>query len=431
MSDLLDKGEREDLSQNDLFYDEDFSSSSEDFFASRDDESSFCSEDFSEGNSDKSFYGSEGIAQSKSSPEMEYADLEYFEEPRASESILTYKCPNCGAGLVYDAKKQTFVCEFCISSFNEEDLKKTEAEERAKKIETEESEFSESVNQYSCSSCGAEIIVDKNTAADFCYYCHNPIVMADKVSGVFKPSKIIPFKIDKKGAEETFLRYAKKKWFCPKDYFSEAQSEKIQGVYYPFWVTDADATARLDATAYKVRTWTSGEYQYTETSKYDVKRGGEIHFEDIVTSAISGEDKKMLEGILPYPKDEHIDFSMPYLQGFMAKKRNIERESLSAEVRNRMEKYSEDILRDTIRGYSSVSTDSLGLRLLSSHWEYTLMPIWILTYKKGEKTFVYAMNGSTGKIYGELPISPLKLAILGVAVSAVTALIAFLIGGAL
>ena len=196
-------------------------------------------------------------------------------------------------------------------------------------------------------------------------------------------------------------------------------------------MTDADATARLDATAYKVRSWTSGEYHYTETKKYDVKRGGNIHFEDITTSAISDEDKKMLEGILPYPKDEHIDFSMPYLQGFAAKKRNVERESLSGEVRERMRGYSETLLSDTVIGYTSVNTDSVSMNVNSAHWEYTLMPIWILTYKKGEKTYVYAMNGSTGKIYGELPLSPWKLAILGVAVSAITALIAFLIGGAM
>ena len=407
MNDALDRAEREGSFDESLFYGN------------------------YDSNAPKEDFSADNTEYHEDIPEMEYADLDYFEEETPNENILTYKCPNCGAGLVYDAKKQTFVCEFCISSFTESELKKTDAEEKAKKIEEDEANFSESVNQYSCASCGAEIIVDKNTAADFCYYCHNPVVMADKVTGAFKPSKIIPFKIDKKGAEDIFLSYAKKKWFCPKDYFSEAQSEKIQGVYYPFWVTDADATARLDATAHRVRTWTSGDYQYTETSKYDVKRGGEIHFEDIVTSAISGEDKRMLEGILPYPKDEHIDFSMPYLQGFMAKKRNIERESLSVEVRSRMEKYSEDILRDTVHGYSSVNTDFVSLNVTGSHWEYTLMPIWILTYKKGEKTFVYAMNGSTGKIYGELPISPLKLAILGVAVSAITAIIAFLIGGAL
>ena len=359
-------------------------------------------------------------------------DTRGFEEDfydAKAENALTYKCPNCDAGLVYDAEKQRFVCKFCISDFSEDELKNTEAEKKAKKAEKEQEDFANAVNQYNCPSCGAEIIVDKSTAADFCYYCHNPVVLSDKVSGAYKPSKIIPFKFDKEEAKRIFRDYSKKKWFCPKDYFSEAHSEKISGVYYPFWVTDADVNAHLDTTAFSVRSWTSGDYRYTETSRYDVKRSGDIHFEDITTSALSEEDKRMLEGVLPYPKNEHIDFAIPYLQGFQAKKRDLDRDMLTNEVRGKMKKYSEDMLRDTIHGYSRVETDTMDISIHNSHWEYTLMPIWVLTYKKGNKTFIYAMNGSTGKIYGELPVSPWKLGLLGVAVGAVVALFGFLIGG--
>ena len=99
-----------------------------------------------------------------------------------------------------------------------------------------------------------------------------------------------------------------------------------------------------------------------------------------------------------------------------------------------MDGYASTLLRDTIRGYTSVDSGDTIVRIDNSHWEYSLMPIWILTYRhegrKKTKTYTYAMNGNTGKIYGELPVSPWKLAILGVAVSAITALIAFLIGGA-
>ncbi|MBR1966118.1 MAG: hypothetical protein IKA22_05860, partial [Lentisphaeria bacterium] len=34
----------------------------------------------------------------------------------------TYKCPNCGAGLVFDAEKQKLHCDFCISDFDESEL---------------------------------------------------------------------------------------------------------------------------------------------------------------------------------------------------------------------------------------------------------------------------------------------------------------------
>ena len=59
------------------------------------------------------------------------------------------------------------------------------------------------------------------------------------------------------------------------------------------------------------------------------------------------------------------------------------------------------------------------------------MPIWILTYKnKKGKVYTYAMNGHTGKIYGELPISKWKLALGAIIASLLLApIIALIIAG--
>ena len=344
------------------------------------------------------------------------------------DSTITYKCPNCDAGLLFDAEKQSFICEFCLSSFTEAELDGNSAKEKSEKWEEENRAFNEEINEYHCPSCGADVIMDKTTAADFCYYCHNPIVLVGKMSGFMKPTKIVPFRFDKAEAKATFLRYARKKWFVPNDYFSEEHSDKIKGVYYPFWVTDADSCASLDAIGHKVRSWRQGDYIYTETSRFKVRRAGKIHFEDMTTSAISTEDKAMLEGILPYELNEHQDFSMPYLQGFTAKVRDVERESLSVDVRDKMIGYAGTLLGDTVHGYTSVHEQDTTLDIVGSHWEYTLMPIWILTYQRKGKNYTYAMNGSTGKIYGELPVSLPKLGILFGVVTALAFLISFLIG---
>ena len=350
------------------------------------------------------------------------------------ETIITYKCPNCDAGLLFDAAEQAFKCEFCLSKFTESELNETETAKKAQEKEQENESFRSEILEYYCSSCGAEVIADKNTVADFCYYCHNPVVLSDKVSGQLKPSKIIPFKFDKNEAKETFFRFAKKKWFVPKDYFSEGSMDKIAGVYYPFWVTDADTDSEMRAIGKNVRTWRSGDYRYTETTTYSVYRRGEIHFEDITTSAISTEDKAMLEGILPYPVEDYQDFSMPYLQGYVAKKRDIEREALSAEVKTRMNSYAKTLLERTT-SYSSLSLQHLDVAVLKSHWEYSLMPIWILTYvkkhkknKKKDKTYVYAMNGSTGKVYGELPVSIPKLILAALGAFVAAGILGFLFG---
>lgn len=370
---------------------------------------------------------------------------------------LTYSCPNCSAALEFDPQTQQFACKFCLSSFTEETLlemeKKKLQSDGADELDEDEVEssaeptledgyegdipahedemFDDEVRNYICPNCGAEVMAEANTAATTCYFCHSPVVLSDRVGGAIKPDKIIPFRIDKAGAKEAFLGFVQKKWFIPRNYFSPKQIENITGVYFPFWVTDADTESEYETVAHRVRTWRSGDYEYTERRNYLIRRRGNIHFEDIVTSAISGEDKKMLEGILPFPSDSHEAFKMPYLLGFSAKKRDIERDDIVPEVRQKMHGYARTILRDTVVGYTSVDYGSCHVRELSSHWEYTLMPLWILTYrnKKG-KTFLYAMNGYSGKLYGQLPVSiPKLLALFAGIFAAAAPLIALILGG--
>ena len=342
-------------------------------------------------------------------------------------AVTTYQCPNCGATLQFDPEKQCFACEFCMSEFSEADLLASGAADAAQKEEEEGRAYSDSLQEYVCDNCGAEIVADANTAAAFCLYCHAPILLHGKVSGQMKPHKLIPFKISRDGAEDRFLAFAKKKWFIPRGLFRRGYMEKMEGVYYPFWVTDADTDCHFEAEATRVHRYTRGNVEVTETSYYEIHRRGDIHFEDLTTSAISTEDKKMLEGILPFPSEALTDFSMPYLTGFYAKKRDIDREQLYGEVKERMNKYAATILRGTVSGYNTVQPRACGVKVKNSHWEYSLMPVWVFAYPVKDKMYQYAMNGHTGKIWGKLPVSAGKLAILGSIVFAVAGFLGGLI----
>jgi len=343
------------------------------------------------------------------------------------QATVTYACPNCGAGLIFDAQKGKFACEFCLSDFEKQDLEASGNADKVREREAQDREFCEQMRAYFCPSCGAEVMADGETVADFCYFCHNPVVLADKLSGVFRPDRIIPFKFGKQQAIEKFLKYAKSHRYVPRDYFCAEQVDKITGIYYPFWVTDADSSAALTAEGTRIRTWIVGNIKYTETTRLEFEREGEIHFEDIVTSALSTEDKEMLEGILPYPSESLEEFSAPYLTGFVAKKRDVERESLSEEIRERMEGYADRLLRGTIDGEMGRTRPRLNIH--QSHWEYALMPVWVLTYRDKEgQIYKYAMNGYTGKVYGELPVSKAKLAATFAAIMAAVAAVIFAVG---
>ena len=131
--------------------------------------------------------------------------------------IQSYKCPNCGGGLVFDPKTQKFKCEYCLSAFTEETLKEMEeaarkSEEASKPGGMPEAEKIESQKQaeskmvlYTCPSCGAEIVAQETTASTYCCYCHNPVVLSGSLDGKYRPDGLIPFEIDKKKAKEIFM----------------------------------------------------------------------------------------------------------------------------------------------------------------------------------------------------------------------------------
>lgn len=340
-------------------------------------------------------------------------------------SALTYKCPNCDGGLIFDPASQKFVCEYCLSKYTDDELKKLFPDDEEEQFEqtqsagskqfdkAENSEFEDNAVVYSCPSCGAEVVTDATTAATFCYYCHNPVVLSSRLDGSFKPDKVVPFIIERNEAIERFMLWAKKKWFIPKYFFSKDQIDKITGVYFPHWVVDTDVVGRLNTNGKKVRTWTMGDTRYTETKNYQVIREADIHLEDITRSALNKANKQLVDGIHPFDDKSMIDFSMGYLSGFQAEKRDIERNMLEQEVVNEIARYARTLTSETANEYIGVTDGDVNVDIKTTDWSYALLPVWTLTYKgKDGKIYYYAMNGQSGKTCGKLPIDFKKLAIL-------------------
>lgn len=370
-------------------------------------------------------------------------------------AVISYKCPNCDGELVFHPATQKYKCEYCASAFSQEELEKMKpAMEEEKKMDTPlgeeqaaaqpemerpgdesskggsredgslERDSQEGV-MYNCPSCGAEIVTDQTTAATFCYYCHNPVVLSGRVSGEFLPNKIIPFSVDKKQATDKFLEYVHRKKFVPKAFFNKQQIEKISGVYFPYWMADMDMTGSLQAEGKNLRVWRSGDTEYTETKIYHVERKGNIHLEDITKNALKKNNLKLAEGVLPYDVTKVQEFHMGYLSGFLAEKRDLERRDLQTEVASDAKKFGEKLLKDTVNGYSHLTVRNCLLQTQRENWDYIMLPVWTVTYKgRDGKMYYYSMNGQNGKVYGELPVDRQKVCILG----AVIFVIVFLLG---
>lgn len=115
--------------------------------------------------------------------------------------VITYKCPNCGGDLTFDPASGKYKCEYCLSSFTQEEAERAnpkaaealngeddaagaqEASDAQKESSTEETKGETEQGEavvYTCPNCGAEIVTDATTAATYCFYCHNPVVLSGR-----------------------------------------------------------------------------------------------------------------------------------------------------------------------------------------------------------------------------------------------------------
>ncbi len=346
-------------------------------------------------------------------------------------AVISFKCPNCDGELIFDPASGQYKCEYCDSTFTQQQLDEIKPETSTEQKAGAASGYAEDSEAvvYSCPSCGAEIVTDATTAATFCYYCHNPVILGGRLDGAFLPDKIIPFKISKEDAVKKFLDYVGKKKFVPKAFFSKQQIDTITGVYFPYWNYKAAIESDMEGDATKVRSWTTGDTRYTETKYYHVGRQGVVSLENISENALQKANAELAAGVMPYNFNEMRDFNLSYLSGFMAEKRDIDKETVEDKMQNMAKLYTDKVMRSTINGYNSVSIRDTRIRFREEGWDYCLLPVWTITYRgRDGKIYFYSMNGQTGEVCGELPVDRKKLGSVSAAAFAIITILG-LLGG--
>ncbi len=329
-------------------------------------------------------------------------------------SLQEYKCPCCGGAITFDTDVQKMKCPYCDTEFEMETLvaydnelksdKKTDMSwEKAAGSEWYEGE-TEGLRIYICNSCGGEIIGDENTAATSCPYCDNPVVMMGQFKGDLKPDYVIPFKLDKEAAKEALKKHYKGKRLMPKVFKNQNHIDEIKGIYVPFWLFDADADANVRYKATRVRSWRSGDYQYTETKHFSVVRSGTLGFEHVPVDGSEKMPDELMESIEPFDFSEAVDFQTAYLAGFLADKYDVNSEQSITRANERIKTSTERAFAATVNGYTTIVPEHSNIQLKNGVAKYALYPVWLLNTTWKGKKYTFAMNGQTGKFVGDLPV---------------------------
>jgi len=352
-----------------------------------------------------------------------------------------YKCPCCGGAIGFDAGLQKMKCPYCDTEFEVQaiidynnQIKNQQPDsmnwDTAAGGEWQEGE-AENFSVYSCNSCGGEIVGDATTAATSCPFCGNHVVMTGRLSGSLKPDYVIPFKLDKKAAIAALKKHYGGKKLLPKTFINQNHIDEVKGVYVPVWLFDTDVNADITYKATTVRSFSDSNYHYTETCYYSVTRGGTIGFQRVPVDGSTKMEDALMESIEPFDFSEAVDFKTAYLSGFLADKYDVDSEQSVKRANERIKTSTEDAFASTIRGYTSVTTESSGMSFQNGVAKYALYPVWLLNTTWNGERYYFAMNGQTGKFAGDLPLdkSAYKKWLFGIAgaVSAAVFAISYLL----
>lgn len=348
-----------------------------------------------------------------------------------ASQITNHKCPACTGPLRYDTSGR-LVCDYCGSSFSVSEIEKlyagkVESAEEAAQLaqEKEEKEKQEAeangfdygsewgdeakdLKVYNCPSCGAQLFCEQTTAATSCPYCGNNTVIPGQFAGERKPDFIIPFKYDKEAAKAALNNFYKGKKLLPKEFEDKNHIEEIKGVYIPFWLYDGTVYADATFNATRVNVARMGNEQITTTEYYDLHRAGKVNFEKIPADGSSKAPDPYMDAIEPFDYSQLVPFSTAYLPGFLADIYDVSAQEASDRALKRATNTALNIIQRDVSGYTTCSLKNQHATMANGYVNYAMMPVWILSTRWNGNNYIFAMNGQTGKMVGDLPVCPKK-----------------------
>jgi predicted RNA-binding Zn-ribbon protein involved in translation (DUF1610 family) len=309
--------------------------------------------------------------------------------PRAPEEQPTlvegqeFACPGCGSDLRYSPGHEALLCPECgkvvdippdpgpPSSFP---LVGAPATPEAQK---------EWIGRhaYRCRSCGATTAFSSRWATLECPFCGSSVVVQQPVDiPLIPPQAIVPFRLEWEQASQAFRHALERGWLQPGDLASQAAVERLHGVYIPFWLFDGMALAQWDD---------------ERGSRQNVTR---VFLDVPVCASLSLTDELVRE-LWPFEFEALKRYRPEYIAGWPVEVYQIALADASVTVRAQVREEAEADLG---------ALDQVNV--VDLFWKLALLPVYLGTYRYQGRTYLFAVNGQTGKVYREAPRSRQRVA---------------------
>ena len=273
---------------------------------------------------------------------------------------------------------------------------------------------------YVCPSCGGELMTTApNDAVGFCPYCGGASMLFDRVRQIWPPDEVIPFRITKDQCRQIYTKEVRRHPLVSRKYRDPKLIDSFRGIYMPYWRYQAKHEGQYAIHAVSEPREKHGlriTYYYKLTGDTDISSEGYTH------DASRAFADSLSECIEPYDQETARPFTPGYLSGFYSEVADVKEEEYQQVAENALSESVQERLFSELSDHQELTKRlaapfeaEIPIELTRSR--RTLQPVWFMSYRNKNRLTYAAVNGQTGKIHAELPISPLRflLAVLLVA----------------
>lgn len=339
--------------------------------------------------------------------------------PAEVTALKKYACPACGAEAVWTPAKKALVCPYC-STVSPAELQKdgslveeSDLVAALRSIPADKRGWAAVRKTVKCQSCHAISVFNETRVAQNCDFCGSPSILAvDDVTAPIRPGSLIAFKISQSQVREDIRRWYSSHFWAPNALGEKALTDTLHGLYLPYWTFDAHAECPWEAEAGYHYYERDSQGNTTQRTRWEYASGHVTEdFDDILIPASRGVHPGLLEDLLPFPTTTAlVPYDPGYLSGWVVEQYQIDLLAAAQDSRSRMEARLHSLCASQVPGDTHRGLQ-IAPQFSDLTFKHVLLPVWLLSYTVGSKTYQVAVNGVTGRITGEYPLSWVKILI--------------------
>jgi hypothetical protein len=191
----------------------------------------------------------------------------------------------------------------------------------------------------------------------------------------------------------------------------------VHGVYLPYWTFDAQATCpwRAEAGHYYYTTETVRnsqgrlETRQVQHVRWEPAEGRVEHFfDDEPVPGSQGVRIDLLRRIEPFPTAELKPYDAAMVSGFVVEHYQVVLLDAAQRSIDQMTVKLQGLCAEAVPGDTYRNLEIFP-EFSGRTFKHILVPVWLLTYTYGPRSFQVLVNGYTGKMEGSYPISPWRV----------------------